>query len=55
MEQAQKKIPVASREKNRFIPVFLIIVCTLTVISLMYLKIDYTAILPYFRIIFKNS
>ena len=41
MEQAQKKIPVATREKNRFIPVFLIIMCTLTVMSLLYLKIDW--------------
>lgn len=41
MEQKQKKIPVMSKEKNRFIPVFLIIMSLLTVISLMYLKIDW--------------
>ena len=37
----QKKIPVASMEKNRFIPFFLIIMSVMTVTSLVYLKIDW--------------
>lgn len=41
MERTQKKIPVMSKEQNQFIPVFLIIVSVMTVISLMYLKIDW--------------
>lgn len=41
MEQNNKKIPVASRDKNRFIPVFLIVVSAMTIISLIYLKIDW--------------
>lgn len=41
MEQKQKKIPVTSREKNRFIPIFLITMSVITVISLVYLNIDW--------------
>lgn len=41
MEKKQKRIPVASREKNRFIPVFLLIMSVLTIISLLYLKSDW--------------
>ena len=41
MEQNRKKIPVASRNKNRFIPFFLMVVSAMTIISLMYLKIDW--------------
>ena len=35
-----KKIPVRCRQRNRFIPGFLIAVAALTVISLIYLNID---------------
>lgn len=41
MKKKQKRIPVASREKNRFVPVFLIIMSVLTIISLLYLKSDW--------------
>lgn len=41
MEKKQKKIPVASKEKNDFIFIFMLAISVLTVISLVYLNIDW--------------
>lgn len=41
MEQKQREIPVASKEKNHFISVFLFVAAAMTGISLLYLKIDW--------------
>ena len=42
--QTNNKIPVASTEKNHFIPAFLTMVTALTILSLLYLNIDWIKI-----------